>query len=54
MDHKKDDIQRKYRDQIRKKTEREKEKGSSHTFEIVVVSAVIILMFFFQSVYKDF
>ncbi len=35
MDHKKDDIQRKYRDQIREKTEREKENGSSnHYFDV--------------------
>ncbi|MCY7748418.1 hypothetical protein AB1M41_19705 [Bacillus inaquosorum] len=54
MDKKKDKIQRKYREQMREKTEREKEDGSSHTFEIVVVLAIIILMFFFNSVFKAF
>ncbi|MFK3894259.1 hypothetical protein ACQKFW_19210 [Bacillus subtilis] len=54
MDRKKDEIQRKYREQMRENKEREKEDGSSHTFEIVVVLAIIILMFFFNSVFKAF
>ncbi|MGD2433499.1 hypothetical protein ACP8H3_06035 [Bacillus velezensis] len=54
MNKKKEEIQRKYREQIRKKTEREKEGGEPHTFEIVVVLAIIILMFFFNSVFKAF
>lgn len=45
MDKKKNEIQRKYREQIRERTEREKEDGSSHTFEIVIVLAIIILIF---------
>lgn len=54
MDKKKNEIQRKYREQIRERTEREKEDGSSHTFEIVIVLAIIILIFFFNSVFKAF
>ncbi|UTL70896.1 hypothetical protein [Bacillus halotolerans] len=54
MDKKKDEIQRKYREQIRERPEQEKEDGSSHTFEIVIVVAIIILMFFFNSVFKAF
>ncbi|MEC0631418.1 hypothetical protein ACKOKD_05145 [Bacillus mojavensis] len=54
MDKKKNEIQRKYREQIRERTEREKEDGSSHTFEIVIVLAIIILLFFFNSVFKAF
>lgn len=34
------------------KKERENEDGSSHTFEIAVVLAIIILMFFFNSVFN--
>ncbi|MCY7783230.1 hypothetical protein [Bacillus sp. FSL H8-0515] len=54
MDKKKDGIQRKYREQMREKTEQEKEDGSSHTFEIVIVLAIIIMIFFFNSVFKAF
>ncbi|MBU8707957.1 hypothetical protein ABEW26_07040 [Bacillus subtilis] len=54
MDKKKNEIQRKYREQIRERTEREKQDGSSHTFEIVIVLAIIILLFFFNSVFKAF
>ncbi|MCY7864790.1 hypothetical protein MOB78_06605 [Bacillus spizizenii] len=54
MDKKKDEIQIKYREQMREKTEQEKEDGSSHTFEIVIVLAIILLMFFFHSVFKNF
>lgn len=39
---------------MREKTEQEKKDGSSHTFEIVVVLAIIILMIFFNSVFKAF
>ncbi|MGG1015033.1 hypothetical protein ABE169_07645 [Bacillus subtilis] len=54
MDKKKNEIQRKYREQIRERTEREKQDGSSHTFEIIIVLAIIILLFFFNSVFKAF
>ncbi|MDS9995348.1 hypothetical protein P4829_10620 [Bacillus atrophaeus] len=54
MDKKKDEIQRKYREQMKDKTERKKEDGSSHTFESVIVLAIIILMFFFNSIFKAF
>ncbi|MCY8958195.1 hypothetical protein [Bacillus atrophaeus] len=54
MDKKKDEIQRKYREQVREKTEREKEDASSHIFEVVIVLAIIILVFFFNSVFKAF
>ncbi|PSA95826.1 hypothetical protein C6370_00135 [Bacillus atrophaeus] len=53
MDKKKEEIQRKYREQMRGKTEHD-EDASSHTFEIVVVLAIIILVFFFNSVFKAF
>lgn len=39
---------------MREKAEQEKEDGSSHTFEIVVVLAIIILMFFLNSILKTF
>ncbi|ARV43917.1 hypothetical protein RS399_21790 [Bacillus inaquosorum] len=54
MDKKKEEIQRKYREQMRDKTKHDKEDASSHTFEIVVVLAIIILVFFFNSVFKAF
>lgn len=54
MNKKKGEIQRKYREQMREKTEQHKEDGGSHTFEIVVVLAIIILIFFFNSVFKAF
>lgn len=54
MNKKKGEIQRKYREQMREKTEQHKVDGGSHTFEIVVVLAIIILIFFFNSVFKAF
>ncbi|MBV7321369.1 hypothetical protein ACUUYQ_02655 [Bacillus halotolerans] len=54
MNKKKEEIQRKYREQMRDKTEHDKEDASSHTFEIVIVLAIIILLFFFNSVFKAF
>ncbi|MEC5219967.1 hypothetical protein [Bacillus atrophaeus] len=54
MDRKKDEIQRKYREQMKGKTEQENEDSGSHTFGIVIVLAIIILMFFFNSVFKAF
>ncbi|MEC1406881.1 hypothetical protein AB7C35_03215 [Bacillus subtilis] len=54
MDKKKEEIQRKYREQMRDKRKHDKEDASSHTFEIVVVLAIIILVFFFNSVFKAF
>ncbi|WP_350253584.1 hypothetical protein [Bacillus halotolerans] len=54
MDKKKEEIQKKYREQIRDKKEHDKEGASSHTFEIVIVLAIIILLFFFNSVFKAF
>ncbi|WP_213408289.1 hypothetical protein [Bacillus subtilis] len=54
MDKKKEEIQRKYREQLRNKAKQNKEDVSSHTFEIVVVLAIIILVFFFNSVFRAF